>query len=127
MRGSLNWGPFTWLNGVSKTYGWWSQRRQSYASSFHTYSVEWTEKFILIYFDTWLHHMLTVSFDEPFFERGEFPPLVANGSQTVQTPNLWANATGQDRNAAPFNKPFYLMMNVPVGGYECVVPGWGGR
>ncbi|KAI0338483.1 concanavalin A-like lectin/glucanase [Trametopsis cervina] len=114
VRGSLNWGPFTWLNGVSKTYGYWSQRRQSYASSFHTYSVEWTPTFIRIYVDTRLHHMLTVSFDEPFFERGQFPPFVANGSQTVQTPNPWANASNV--NGAPFDKPFYLIMNVAVGG-----------
>ncbi|KAI0338487.1 concanavalin A-like lectin/glucanase [Trametopsis cervina] len=99
-RGSLNWGPFTWLNGVSKT-------------------VEWTPTFIRIYVDTRLHHMLTVALDEPFFTRGQFPPFVANGSQTVQTPNPWANASkegGNGGNAAPFDKPFYLIMNVAVGG-----------
>ena len=45
MRGSLNWGPFTWLNGVAKTYGWWNDRRHSYDEGFHTYSMEWNASF----------------------------------------------------------------------------------
>ena len=46
VRGSLNWGPLTWLNAVSKTYGWWSVRRSTYADKFHTYALEWTEDFL---------------------------------------------------------------------------------
>lgn len=62
--------------------------------------------------------MIEISFNKPFFDRGDFPPFVANGSQTIMTPNPWANATGtgNDLNAAPFDKPFYLIMNVAVGG-----------
>ena len=56
--------------------------------------------------------MLDVTFNEPFFTRGDFPPYVANGSTTIQTPNPWLNST----NAAPFDRPFYLIMNVAVGG-----------
>ena len=112
VRGSLNWGPFTWLNGVSKTFGWWNTRRSSYDAGFHTYSLEWTDKFLRIYVDTRLHHMLDVSFNEPFFTRGDFPPFVAENSTTIATPNPWLNGT----NAAPFDKPFYLIMNVAVGG-----------
>ena len=112
VRGSLNWGPFSWLNGVSKTYGWWNDRRHSYDEGFHTYSMEWNEKFIRMYVDTRLHHLLEVSFNKPFFQRGDFPPYVANGSQTIATPNPWMNGT----NASPFDKPFYLILNVAVGG-----------
>ena len=46
VRGSLNWGPLSWLNAVSKTYGWWTMRRSTYADTFHTYAVEWTEDFM---------------------------------------------------------------------------------
>ncbi|KAJ3560837.1 hypothetical protein NP233_g10574 [Leucocoprinus birnbaumii] len=46
VRGSLNWGPAPFLNRVWKTYGWWSQRRTSYADDFHTYALEWTEDFM---------------------------------------------------------------------------------
>ncbi|KAI0050641.1 glycoside hydrolase family 16 protein [Auriscalpium vulgare] len=40
VRGSLNWGPLTWLNAVAKTYGWWTVRR---------YALEWTDEFLRIY------------------------------------------------------------------------------
>ncbi|KAI0771445.1 concanavalin A-like lectin/glucanase [Irpex lacteus] len=129
VRGSLNWGPFTWLNGVAKTYGWWSTRRSTFAEDFHTYTLEWSPNFIRIYVDTRLHKMLDVSFlKETFFERGDFPPYVANGSQTIQTPNPWVEAGGNGKNAAPFNKPFYLIMNVAVGGTNGWFPdGIGGK
>ncbi|THG96108.1 hypothetical protein EW026_g5660 [Hermanssonia centrifuga] len=124
VRGSLNWGPFSWLNGVSKTYGWWNDRRQSYDQGFHTYSVEWNEQFIRIYVDTRLHKMLQISFNEPFFQRGDFPPFVANGTQTIATPNPWVNGT----TAAPFDKPFYVIMNVAAGGTNGWFPdGVGGK
>ena len=83
VRGSLNWGPFTWLNGVAKTYGWRSIRRSSYADGFHTYTLEWTEKFIRVSVDTRLHSMIEISFNKPFFDRGDFPPFVANASRTL--------------------------------------------
>ncbi|CDO70155.1 Glycoside Hydrolase Family 16 protein [Trametes cinnabarina] len=113
VRGSLNWGPLTWLNGVSKTFGWWTNRRKTYADGFHTYAFEWTPEFIRIYVDSRLMYMTLVKFDEPFFKRGEFPAVVANGSQYIQLEDPWANGTP---NVAPFDQPFYLIMNLAVGG-----------
>jgi hypothetical protein len=46
VRGSLNWGPASFLNRVWMTYGWWTQRRTSYGDDFHTYALEWTEDFM---------------------------------------------------------------------------------
>jgi len=46
VRGSLNWGPLSFLNAVSKTFGWWTQRRTDYGEGFHTYALEWTESFL---------------------------------------------------------------------------------
>ena len=46
VRGSLNWGPTTWINEVWRTFGFWSERRSSYADGFHTYVLEWTPKFL---------------------------------------------------------------------------------
>ncbi|KAI0925381.1 hypothetical protein AcV7_005639 [Taiwanofungus camphoratus] len=113
VRSSLNWGPFSFLNGVYKTYGWWTKRRSTFADGFHTYAVEWTPKFIRMYVDTRLDHMLELSFNKPFFERGDFPPTIENGSTYIATPNPWVNGTP---NVAPFDQPFYLIMNVAVGG-----------
>ncbi|KAG2148914.1 glycoside hydrolase family 16 protein [Suillus clintonianus] len=112
VRGSLNWGPLSFLNAVSKTFGWWTQRRTDYGEDFHTYTLEWTESFLRIYVDTRLHYMLELSFNEPFFTRGDFPSVVENGTQPIVLQNPWVNGT----NATPFDQPFYLILNLAVGG-----------
>ncbi|OSX63056.1 glycoside hydrolase family 16 protein [Postia placenta MAD-698-R-SB12] len=125
VRSSLNWGPLSFLNGVAKTYGWWTNRRSTFADGFHTYAVEWTPTFIRMYVDTRLHHMFELSFNEPFFARGDFPETVLNGSQYIAMPDPWVNGT---RNVAPFDQPFYLIMNVAVGGTNGWFPdGVGGK
>ncbi|OJT11698.1 Beta-1,3-glucan-binding protein [Trametes pubescens] len=125
VRGSLNWGPFSWLNGVSKTFGWWTNRRKTFADGFHTYALEWSPDFIRIYVDSRLTYMLMLKFNEPFFDRGDFPATVANGSQFIETPNPWAQGT---KNVAPFDQPFYLIMNVAAGGTNGWFPdGAGGK
>ncbi|EJF59429.1 concanavalin A-like lectin/glucanase [Dichomitus squalens] len=113
VRGSLNWGPFSWLNGVSKTFGWWTNRRKTFADGFHSYVLEWDEQFMRIYVDSRLTYMLYLRFNEPFFKRGDFPSVVSNGSNFIELEDPWASGT---RNVAPFDQPFYLIMNVAVGG-----------
>ena len=74
--------------------------------------------------------MLHVTFNEPFFTRGQFPPTVFNGTSEITVPNPW----GLDSFSAPFDQrkcklpkyrnrllthfilEFYLIMNVAVGG-----------
>lgn len=46
VRGSLNWGPLTFLNAFYKTFGWWTQRRTDYGEAFHTYALEWDSSFL---------------------------------------------------------------------------------
>ncbi|KAI4521060.1 concanavalin A-like lectin/glucanase [Schizophyllum commune Loenen D] len=112
VRGSLNWGPLTWLSSVYKTYGWWTRRLGTYDQDFHTYSLEWTEDFIRIYVDTRLHHMLELKLNEPFWDRGDYPAVVQNGTDSVALENPWVNGT----MAAPFDQEFYLILNLAVGG-----------
>ncbi|EGN97386.1 glycoside hydrolase family 16 protein, partial [Serpula lacrymans var. lacrymans S7.3] len=112
VRGSLNWGPISFLNAVYKTFGWWTQRRADYGQSFHTYALEWTPDFLRIYVDSRLHYMLELSFNEPFFTRGDFPTVVQNGTQDIVLQNPWVNGT----NATPFDQPFYLILDLAVGG-----------
>lgn len=68
-------------------------------------------------------------FNKPFFQRGEFPPVVFNGSDLVALQNPWINGT----DATPFDQgtpsdplralgytsdiatEFYLILNVAVG------------
>ncbi|KAI0357221.1 concanavalin A-like lectin/glucanase [Trametes cingulata] len=125
VRGSLNWGPFAWLNGVSKTFGWSTRRRKTFADGFHTYALEWSPQFVRIYVDSRLTDMLTLKFDEPFFRRGGFPAVTANGSDLIPVNDPWANGT---RNVAPFDEPFYLIMSLAVGGTNGRFPdGVGGK
>ncbi|KAJ6532926.1 concanavalin A-like lectin/glucanase domain-containing protein [Mycena vulgaris] len=112
VRSSLNWGPATFLNAVAKTYGWKTQRRGRYDEEFHTYALEWSEDFMRMYVDSRLTHMLELKINQPFWNRGDFPPVVQNGTDSIVLANPWINGT----KAAPFDQPFYLIMNVAVGG-----------
>ncbi|KAJ7113085.1 glycoside hydrolase family 16 protein, partial [Mycena epipterygia] len=112
VRSSLNWGPATFLNAVALTYGWWTDRRGRYDTGFHTYALEWSEDFIRMYVDSRLSHMIELKLNEPFWNRGNFPTVVQNGTESVVLQNPWINGT----KAAPFDQSFYLIMNVAVGG-----------
>jgi len=123
VRGSLNWGPVTWLNEVWRTYGWWNLKRGTYDQGFHTYSMEWTEKFINIYVDSRLHHMMEITINEAFWDRGDFPATVQNGSEIVPLENPWINGT----KAAPFDERFYLILDVGIGGTNGWFPDGGSK
>lgn len=53
-----------------------------------------------IYVDSRLTYMLSLTFNEPFFQRGKFPTSVANASQEIILPNPWAGRG----NSAPFDQ-----------------------
>ncbi|KAJ7510963.1 glycoside hydrolase family 16 protein [Mycena galericulata] len=112
VRSSLNWGPVPFLNAVAKTFGWWTQRRGGYDEGFHTYALEWSDEFMRMYVDSRLQHMYELQLNEPFWDRGDFPATVQNGTESVVLENPWVNGT----KAAPFDQAFYLIMNVAVGG-----------
>ncbi|KAF7335513.1 Glucan 1,3-beta-glucosidase [Mycena venus] len=115
VQGALNWGPTPQLNGVGKSYSWWTDRRTPFSNDFHTYTMEWTDKWLRISVDTRLHTLLDMQFNEPFWQRGDFPKTITGPDgrlEALQDP--WANAT--NKNAAPFDQDFYLIMNVAVGG-----------
>jgi hypothetical protein len=61
-----------------------------------------------IYVDNRLEHLLDLKFNIPFFQRGQFPTSVSNGSQEILTPNPWAG----HGNAAPFDQRTYLFKGV---------------
>ena len=53
-----------------------------------------------IYVDNRLHHMMTVNINKPFWDRGDFPQVINNGSDYIALKNPWANGSP----AAPFDK-----------------------
>lgn len=96
--------------------GWWTSNvkrsalHTTYAKSFHTFGVEWSEKYIFTYIDTRLLQVMYTSFNEPFFKKCHFPLSDSNGTALD---NPWAS-TGRDNT--PFDQNFYVILNVAVGG-----------
>ncbi|KAA1477054.1 glycoside hydrolase family 16 protein [Dentipellis sp. KUC8613] len=110
VRSSLAWGPLPSL--IARVYGWQSQKRSTYASGFHTYTLEWTADFMKAYVDSRLTAMVDLRVGKGFWTRGKFPPTAVNGSAEVVVQNPYS---GQGPSA-PFDQNFYLILDVAVGG-----------
>lgn len=80
------------------------------SSDFHTYGLLWTEDSLITYIDNEDNVVLNQKFDESMWTQGGFPSDVDNP---------WRFET--DLNA-PFNKEFYLIFNVAVGGVNGYFP-----
>lgn len=57
-----------------------------------------------MYVDTRLHTLLDLSFNKPFFQRGDFPEVIFNGSGLAPLVNPWLNGT----NATPFDQGVFF-------------------
>ncbi|KAK0726870.1 glycoside hydrolase family 16 protein [Lasiosphaeria miniovina] len=107
---ALHWGP----NPAND--GWWrtnvkrSALHTTYAAGFHTFGLEWSQKYLFTYIDSRLLQVLYVNFDTPMWDRGNFPVVNSNGTRLE---NIWRNTT---RLNTPFDEPFYLILNLAVGG-----------
>jgi beta-glucanase (GH16 family) len=106
---TLHWGP------DSADDAWWmtNVKRQAlhttYASSEHTYGLEWSQKYLFTYVDSRLLQVLYTNFDQPLWQRGNFPLTSANGTRLI---DVWSQ-TGRDDT--PFDQEFYLIIDVAVG------------
>lgn len=93
-------------------------QKNDLSDEFHTYGVEWSQDYIFMYLDSRLYTVLRVDFkDEPLWEKGNFQTFVDSNGTHYQDP--WGN-TG--RNNTPFDQPFYLILNVAVGGTNGYFP-----
>lgn len=110
MTSTIHWGPDL------ANDAWWrtSDRRQAlhstFSAGFHTFGLEWSEKYIYMYLDSRLYWSLYNAFDQPLWRRGNFPPGNSTGTQYVDP---WSQ-TGH--YSTPFDQSFYLILNVAVGG-----------
>lgn len=86
-------------------------RRTDFASSYHTFGLEWSKNYLFTYLDFELQQVLYWSFEGTWdmWARGYFSSQTANGS-LIQDP--WAISANVN---APFDRNFYLIMNVAVG------------
>ncbi|BFZ12777.1 hypothetical protein BsWGS_15816 [Bradybaena similaris] len=94
---TLHWGPSGDQNGFEKTKG--EVDAANWHDSFHTWRVEWTPDHIVVFLDN-----KQVVYVDPgsggFWQYGGF-----SGT------NIWRNGA----KLAPFDQPFYFMLNVAVG------------
>ncbi|KAL2429927.1 Beta-1,3-glucan-binding protein [Exophiala dermatitidis] len=110
MSSTLHWGPDSSNDAWWRTYGKQHALHSTFSEKFHTFGLEWSEKYLYTYLDGRLMQVLYNKFRTPFWKRGHFPLMYANGTAIV---NPW----GQTGNAAtPFDQDFYLVLNVAVGG-----------
>jgi len=104
---TMHWGPDAGHNQYSQTHG--ERRGTPFCQQFHTYTLDWTIDHTVVAVDG--NVILNVN-NAPggFWQKGGF-----TGN------NLWSSGT----KAAPFDKPFYFIMNVAVGGTNGFFPdGW---
>ncbi|KAJ8100761.1 concanavalin A-like lectin/glucanase domain-containing protein [Lipomyces tetrasporus] len=109
MSSTLHWGPTAALNRYWKTHSTLTLKHSTFTDGFHTFGLEWSDKYIMTYLDGRLRQAIYHKFATPFWTYGTFPSTYGNGS-TVHDP--WPGGDPQ----APFDQEFYLILNVAVGG-----------
>lgn len=110
MSSTLHWGPDSTNDAWWRTYRKMDALHSAFPDQFHTFGLEWSEKYLYTYLDSRLLQVLYNRFDVPLWKRGNFPLSNANGTSIVDP---WSQ-TGDD--ATPFDQDFYLILNVAVGG-----------
>ncbi|KAI8376228.1 concanavalin A-like lectin/glucanase domain-containing protein [Radiomyces spectabilis] len=99
---TLHWGPHEMLNRYAQTHAEAIlDDNTTFADHFHTYGLEWSMEGLRTSVDN--RTVLQVDFDQPFWNRGEFPSW---------SMNPWTDG----EIAAPFDQEFYLILDVAVGG-----------
>ncbi|QSZ36651.1 hypothetical protein DSL72_006532 [Monilinia vaccinii-corymbosi] len=107
---TLHWGPDSDNDAYWRTNVKRSALHSTYSDAFHTYGLEWSQKYLYTYIDSKLLQVLYNTFNEPLWERGDFPNSNSNGTRIT---DVWSQ-TG--RQNTPFDQEFYLILNVAVGG-----------
>ncbi|KAF4970251.1 hypothetical protein FZEAL_10086 [Fusarium zealandicum] len=113
---ALHWGTSYLNDAWYKSYGEWGGKRTKYSDGYHTYSLEWSEKYLFTWLDGRLRQIVFFDFSKNrnMWTYGEFWRTAVNNT-TPEDP--WSQ-TG--RSNTPFDQSFYLILNVAVGGTQ----GW---
>ncbi|KAL2060631.1 hypothetical protein VTL71DRAFT_9272 [Oculimacula yallundae] len=107
---ALHWGTSYDNNMVDRSKGEWGSKRIKYSEGFHTYGLEWSEKYLFLWLDGRLRQVLFVDFKAmgSLWDYGKFGQTAINGTAPD---NPWAKGGSN----APFDQSFYLILNVAVG------------
>jgi beta-glucanase (GH16 family) len=111
MSSTLHWGPDYRHDAYALTHGTSFFRRQTFASSYHTFGLEWTEKYLFLYLDSRLKQVMYTHFNGANFlwNKGKFSGATTGNGTLVENP--WVKGGPN----APFDEKFYLILNVAVG------------
>lgn len=107
---AMHWGP------DPANDAWWrtNVKRQAlhttYSAGYNTFGLEWSQKYLFTYVNSRLLQVLYTNFDQPMWQRGNFPTSTGNGTRIT---DIWSQS---GRANTPFDQPFYLIINVAVGG-----------
>jgi len=107
---ALHWGPDPANDAWYKTNAKRKALHTTYSAGFNTFGLEWSQKYLFTYVNSRLLQVLYTNFDEPLWQRGNFPTTTANGSRINDN---WSQS---GRAQTPFDQPFYLILNLAVGG-----------
>lgn len=113
LTGSIHWAPLGEILLATQDYfrvRFNCQPRESLADGFHTYGMEWTPQYVHYWLDNPIYTMFHWDFKEGPWIDGRTPEIGQNGGP-IRNPWLSSNYT-----SAPFDKEFYLILNVAVGG-----------
>ncbi|WVR06512.1 hypothetical protein IAU60_003543 [Kwoniella sp. DSM 27419] len=139
INSDLHWGPVTDLDRQYLTWGYREQRRTYYSQKYHTFGLEWNDKYMWTCeltnlvepadpsdIDSRVSQVISFRFNkESFWQRGKFPGTYTNNTEVIKLINPWAAA---DNNVAPFDQPFYLAIDLAVGAQDGWFPdGEGGK
>ncbi|KAL2015354.1 hypothetical protein VTK56DRAFT_5772 [Thermocarpiscus australiensis] len=118
--GALHSGPSTELDQFQKTIGFSPLARGDYSDDFHTFGLLWSPNCILVYVDFVLRQSIYVPFGKSagdMYSRGGFGAMNDKGNGPPGNP--WTLSPNLN---APFDKVFYLILNVAVGGTSGYFP-----
>jgi len=112
---TLHWGPSHDADGYWKTNYKRQALHSTYSDSFHTFGLEWSEKYLFTFIDTRLAQVGYTKFAQPFWSRGDFGPSSSNGTAWVDP---WSGPGSND--ATPFDQDFYLILVRIIRVISCV-------
>ena len=113
---TLHWGVNYLQNRFPLTHEVTTEaQKQDFTSDFHTYGLIWNETYIGTYLDSETNPVLQVPITRSFFELGGW-------NQSV-----WWNPWRGRGDNAPFDRRFFLILNLAVGGKSSYFPDGEGK
>lgn len=112
--GTMHWAPTAASDAYWRTTSANKIRRGDYSEEFHTYGIQWTDKYLYFYVDSKIRQIFFMGFKEkkPLYDLGGFSRMSDENSTLLANP--WAHSNSTTGNA-PFDERFYLILNVAVG------------